>query len=1179
MDLFKTMYSMTIASVALLLIAVLGLASYSLEAAELNTQLPAANTSSGTLTPVNIDLPSQPLDASLKQLARTTGISVAFDSKLATGKTAPAVKGRMKADEALKMLLAGSGLESSIDKDNAVIKPAVEKKDIDFKVDAIEVRAKRFYEIGPLPGLGLTKEEIPGNVQSITAKDIKEAHSISMADLFNRKLQSVTVNDYQGNPFQMDVQYRGFTAGPQIGTPQGLSVFFDGIRVNEPFGDVVNWDMIPMNAIANIDVFPGSNPVFGLNTLGGAFTVKTKDGFNNPGVAADVLTGSYGRKQLQAEGGWNNGTVAAYGAANIFMEDGWRDNSPSKVNQVFGKGSYRGDKLDLNLSGLVVWNDLVGNGMIPSEMYKQDRNSVFTSPDTTDNRLWQAQLSGSYFVNENFTVTGQIYRRNSKRHQISSDAFTDYEQTRAARRLPTNGEEATCVFTSTNGLNIPNYLVIPINVSAGEDIFASDFFNDYVNNNGIVEFQNPGDKYYSNLNTELPGYYSSAYQQWFTYTSNPAEFAFYNRDSSGMSQTPVGPNNPVLNEAMWTVSGTFSGGIGAGVPGAVIPGENINLQGGIDTYYYTQNSASEYIKNYVFTVSPLNADKCGVLSSPDYPGPYVIYENGQPRLIDGFALGQPGYVEGTPTALITDNQINQVVDGISTQLNWNLEHHKLMVGASIDAATADYRNRQQLGFFDAERDAFLDPGMAHPQFGSALIGVENNNFSGTNTTKSVYFSETWSPVKSWSFSFSGRYNDTQVKNKIATRYGNNAYEIGDVVNYPDNYATCSTQEECDNTPRNYHTPNLGKTVQAAETEKFSYYSFNPAAGATWQITPEVNAFVNIAQGSRTPSVIELGCALDSTPTGPTYVDSKGNPYRLPRSVYENRSCNLPTTLSGDPYLPQIRSTSYDLGMRGNFGEAGKWNVGVYQTDLRNDIYFVAVGNGRGFFDSIGETRRRGIEAGFSNRLNKLSFSINYALTDATFQDNFSMFSNDNSSATLIETLGIGVIDVKPGDRMPGVALHNLNANISYAFTDKWNVGLGMVAHSSSFVRGNENNEHEVGVARTFTYLIPNVGPVTVSRQPTTNPGKTPGYAVLNLQSTYQFNSEWSATVLINNLLDKEYYSAGRLGRNPFSPSILGAIGPDGYNHNSGDWLSTNFIAPGAPRGIWFSLRYEFDPRK
>jgi hypothetical protein len=66
-------------------------------------------------------------------------------------------------------------------------------------------------------------------------------------------------------------------------------------------------------------------------------------------------------------------------------------------------------------------------------------------------------------------------------------------------------------------------------------------------------------------------------------------------------------------------------------------------------------------------------------------------------------------------------------------------------------------------------------------------------------------------------------------------------------------------------------------------------------------------------------------------------------------------------------------------------------------------------------------------------------------------------------------------------------------------------------------------------------------------------------------------------MLVNNLFDKEYFSAGRLGVNPFSPSINGAIGPDGYNHNSGDWLSTNFVAPGAPRGIWFSLNWHFVP--
>ena len=149
-------------------------------------------------------------------------------------------------------------------------------KPTEIELKAVNVRAKRFHEVGPLPGLGLTKEEIPGNVQSITAKEIKESHSLSITDLMNKKLQSVNVNDYQGNPFMMDVTYRGFTAGPQIGTPQGLSVFFDGIRVNEPFGDVVNWDLIPMNALSSVDVLPGSNPIFGLGTLGGALSIANK---------------------------------------------------------------------------------------------------------------------------------------------------------------------------------------------------------------------------------------------------------------------------------------------------------------------------------------------------------------------------------------------------------------------------------------------------------------------------------------------------------------------------------------------------------------------------------------------------------------------------------------------------------------------------------------------------------------------------------------------------------------------------------------------------------------------------------------------------------------------------------------------------------------------------------------
>ena len=157
------------------------------------------------------------------------------------------------------------------------------KEDV-IELEPVTVIGRTYTRLGPGEGLQLSKEQIPGNVQSISSKDIKSSMATSLGDLMNSRLQSVNVNDYQGNPFQMDISYRGFSASPQIGTPQGLSVFLDGVRVNEPFGDIVNWDLIPMNALSGMDVFPGSNPLFGLNTLGGALSLRTKNGFDDPGV-------------------------------------------------------------------------------------------------------------------------------------------------------------------------------------------------------------------------------------------------------------------------------------------------------------------------------------------------------------------------------------------------------------------------------------------------------------------------------------------------------------------------------------------------------------------------------------------------------------------------------------------------------------------------------------------------------------------------------------------------------------------------------------------------------------------------------------------------------------------------------------------------------------------------------
>ncbi|MEQ1765914.1 MAG: TonB-dependent receptor plug domain-containing protein, partial [Methylotenera sp.] len=403
----------------------------------------------------------------LNRFAQQTGVVLVFNPDLTEGKAAIGLNGQYTTQTGFAQILKGTGLEATSNANGgySIIKSAPPAPTKEIKLDKVVVRAKRFYEVGPMPGLGLTKEEIPGNVQSITAKEIKESHALSLTDLMNTHLQSVNVNDYQGNPFQMDVTYRGFTASPQLGTAQGISVYLDGIRVNEPFGDVVNWDMIPMNALKSLDVFPGSNPLFGLGTLGGALSMRTKSGFDGKSLDAEILAGAYGRKQLQISAGDTNGVIAGFASGNFFLEDGWRDNSPSKVNQVFGKAEWRNDQVQLGLSMLYAGNKLTGNGLLPTQMANENRSQVYTSPDKSKNDLLQFQLNGIWDVTDTFNVTGQLYNRNSKRKSKTTDVNEEFYGAASPKDLGA-GKQILAGFSDVNRDGLPDYNDFAANIAA-----------------------------------------------------------------------------------------------------------------------------------------------------------------------------------------------------------------------------------------------------------------------------------------------------------------------------------------------------------------------------------------------------------------------------------------------------------------------------------------------------------------------------------------------------------------------------------------------------------------------------------------------------------------------------------------------------------------------------------------
>jgi outer membrane receptor protein involved in Fe transport len=298
------------------------------------------------------------------------------------------------------------------------------------KNQAIETKKIEVISTTPLQGIGLPLEQIPANVQIIKGEQLEEQKSLSIADYINQNLTGVNVNETQNNPYQPDVNFHGYTASPLLGTPQGLSVFVDGVRVNEPFGDVVNWDLIPTNSINGISLIPGSNPLFGLNTLGGALSVQTKSGRTNPGGAVEAYMGSWGRKAGSAEYGGvsKDGSVDYFISGNVFSEDGWRDYSPSDVGQIFGKVGWQNETTSLNLSYTGVDNKLVGNGLAPADFIRdQGRESILTRPDKTENKLSFFNLNWSHFFNDDTQLSGNTYYRYGKTRTLNGDGNDDFD--------------------------------------------------------------------------------------------------------------------------------------------------------------------------------------------------------------------------------------------------------------------------------------------------------------------------------------------------------------------------------------------------------------------------------------------------------------------------------------------------------------------------------------------------------------------------------------------------------------------------------------------------------------------------------------------------------------------------------------------------------------------------------
>lgn len=289
----------------------------------------------------------------------------------------------------------------------------------------------------PLAGLGIDRNMLPYAVQSASSKTLRQSQSDNLNDFMGRNLTGVNVNEISGSPFQNDITFRGFRISPVLGAAQGMSVYLDGVRVNEPFGDVVNWDMLPEGAISELLLVPGSNPLYGLNTLGGALALNTKSGIGHAGFDAGVAVSASGQRRtdlsygVHDEDNWH-----ALIAATLFDDAGWREHSSGRLGNLFVKLGHAQGPTQWNVALLGGRSRLTGNGLLPSYrqtddgmqggLYEENRRAAYTFPDETRNRLLQGTFNLTHSIDEHNELSATVYARNSRRDTVNGDLNDDY---------------------------------------------------------------------------------------------------------------------------------------------------------------------------------------------------------------------------------------------------------------------------------------------------------------------------------------------------------------------------------------------------------------------------------------------------------------------------------------------------------------------------------------------------------------------------------------------------------------------------------------------------------------------------------------------------------------------------------------------------------------------------------
>jgi len=231
-----------------------------------------------------------------------------------------------------------------------------------------------------LPTVRELARGLAGRTASLDTQDLDARGVRSLADALEQ-LPGVTTSDEVGATAQMDVSLRGFQVSPVIGVPQGVAVYVDGVRANEPDAHEVNFDLLPLEDVERVEVVYGPSVLLGRNALGAAVNLVTRRGASPAAREIEASAGSWGRYELKARAGARHGAWDYYVGARYEREGGWREDTRSRIGTLFAKLGLLNGTWDATLSYSGAANRIFQAGSLPESVAAANPRRNFTGGD------------------------------------------------------------------------------------------------------------------------------------------------------------------------------------------------------------------------------------------------------------------------------------------------------------------------------------------------------------------------------------------------------------------------------------------------------------------------------------------------------------------------------------------------------------------------------------------------------------------------------------------------------------------------------------------------------------------------------------------------------------------------------------------------------------------------------